>query len=69
MAVSAATMAGDPKPCDISEKCVRWRCMAGSRICGGRVLHSGVRSWFSRSISSFVICNYYGIRKTNNDIR
>lgn len=56
MAVSAATMAGEPKPWEINEKCVRCRCIAGSRICGGRVLHRGVRSWLSRSISSFVIC-------------
>ena len=56
MAVRAATMAGLPKPCEISEKCVRWRWMLGSKICCGRVLHSGDLSWLSRSISSLVIC-------------
>lgn len=56
MAVSAATIAGLPNPCDMSEKCVRGRCMIGSRICWGLVLHSGDRSWFSRSISSLVTC-------------
>jgi len=55
MAVSAATMAGEPKPCVMSEKWVRWRWMAGSNICCGRVLQSGERSWFNRSISSFVM--------------
>ena len=55
MAVNAATMAGDPKPCVMREKCVRCRWMVGSRICWGRVLHSGERSWFKRSISSLVI--------------
>ena len=56
MAVSAATMAGEPKPCVMREKWVRWRWMEGSRMIWGRVLHSGERSWFSRSISSLVIC-------------
>ena len=51
----AATMAGDPKPCVMREKCVRWRWIVGSRICWGRVLHSGERSWFRRSINSLVI--------------
>lgn len=56
MAVSAATIAGDPKPCEIREKCVKCRCMDGSNICCGLVLHNGDRSWFSKSISSFVTC-------------
>ncbi len=55
IAVRAATIAGDPKPCVMSEKCVRCLWMAGSRICGGRVLQRGDLSWFSRSINSFVI--------------
>ena len=55
MAVSEATMAGEPKPWVIMEKWVRWRCMLGSRMGWGRVLHRGDLSWFSRSISSFVI--------------
>lgn len=54
MAVNAATMAGEPKPWDINEKCVRCRCIDGSKMCCGRVLHRGDRSWFSKSISSFV---------------
>lgn len=56
MAVRAATIAGLPKPCDMSEKCVSGRCMIGSRMCWGLVLHSGERSWFSKSISSLVTC-------------
>lgn len=44
MAVNAATMAGEPNPCEINEKCVKCRCIAGSKICGGLVLHNGVRS-------------------------
>ena len=48
-------MAGEPKPCVMREKWVRLRWMLGSRICWGRVLQSGDRSWFSRSISSFVM--------------
>ena len=51
----AATIAGDPNPCVMSEKCVRWRWIVGSRICWGRVLQSGERSWFKRSINSLVI--------------
>jgi hypothetical protein len=54
MEVRAATMAGEPKPWVIMEKWVRWRCMLGSRMGWGRVLQRGDRSWFSRSISSFV---------------
>jgi len=56
MAVRAATIAGLPNPCVMSEKCVRWRWMLGSRMICGRVLHSGDRSWLSKSISSLVIC-------------
>ena len=55
MAVRAATMAGLPKPWVMSEKCVRWRWMLGSKMICGRVLQSGDRSWFSRSISSLQI--------------
>ena len=55
MAVRAATMAGEPKPCVMRLKWVRFLWIDGSRIWWGRVLHSGERSWFSRSISSFVI--------------
>ena len=55
IAVSAATMAGDPNPWVINEKCVRCRWIVGSRICWGRVLQSGERSWFKRSINSLVI--------------
>ena len=54
MAVSAATMAGDPNPWVIMEKWVRCLWMPGSRIMEGLVLHSGLRSWFRRSISSLV---------------
>ena len=61
MAVRAATMAGEPKPCVMRLKWVRCRCIVGSSICGGRVLHSGERSWFSRSISSFVITLKEGV--------
>lgn len=56
MAVKAATIAGLPKPCEIREKCVRWRCILGSKICCGRELHKGDLSWFNKSISSFVTC-------------
>lgn len=56
MAVRAATMAGLPNPWVMSEKCVKWRWMFGSRIICGRVLHSGDLSWLSKSISSLVIC-------------
>lgn len=59
MAVRAATIAGDPNPWEINEKCVKWRCMDGSNKCWGLVLHKGERSWFSKSISSFVIYNKY----------
>ena len=55
MAVRAATMAGEPKPCVIMEKWVRCFCMPGSRIMAGFVLQRGDRSWFNRSISSLVI--------------
>ena len=55
MAVRAATMAGEPKPWVMRLKWVRFLWIDGSRICCGRVLHSGERSWFSRSMSSFVI--------------
>ena len=48
-------MAGEPKPCVMREKCVRWRWMPGSRIGCGRVFPSGERSWFSRSVISFSI--------------
>lgn len=44
MAVNAATIAGEPKPCDINEKWVRCRCIDGSKMCCGRVLHKGDRS-------------------------
>ena len=54
MAVSPATMAGDPKPWVMREKWVRCLWMAGSSRGWGRVLHSGLRSWFRRSISSLV---------------
>lgn len=54
-AVRAATIAGDPKPWVMSEKCVRWRWIPGSKICCGLVLQSGDLSWFNRSINSFVI--------------
>lgn len=56
MAVKAATIAGDPNPWDISEKCVKWRWIDESRMCCGRVLHKGDRSWFRRSMSSLVTC-------------
>ena len=56
MAVRAATMAGLPNPWVMSEKCVKWRWMFGSKMICGRVLHSGDRSWLSKSISSLVIC-------------
>lgn len=52
----AAMMAGEPKPCEINEKCVRLRWMFGSRMFWGRELHSGERSWLSRSTNSFTIC-------------
>ena len=52
MAVSPATMAGEPNPCVIIEKCVRCLWMLGSRMGWGLVLHRGLRSWFRRSISS-----------------
>ena len=55
MAVRAATMAGEPKPCVMRLKWVRFLWIEGSSICCGRVLHSGDRSWFSRSMSSLVI--------------
>ena len=48
-------MAGEPKPCVMREKCVRGLWMLASRICWGRVLHNGERSWFSKSMSSLVI--------------
>ena len=48
-------MAGEPKPWVIMEKWVRCLCMAGSRIGCGLVLQRGERSWFSRSINSFVM--------------
>ena len=54
MAVRAATMAGDPKPWVMREKCVRCLWMFWSRIIAGFVLQSGERSWFKRSISSLV---------------
>lgn len=54
MAVRAATMAGDPNPWDIKEKCVKCLWIDGSKINWGRVLHSGDLSWFKRSINSFV---------------
>ena len=50
-----ATMAGVPKPWLIMEKCVKCLCMPASIRGCGLVLHSGDRSWFSRSINSFVI--------------
>ena len=50
-----ATMAGVPKPWLIMEKWVRCLWMAGSSRGWGRVLHSGLRSWFRRSISSLQI--------------
>ena len=56
MAVRAATMAGLPNPWVMSEKCVKWRWIFGSKMICGRVLHSGDRSWLSKSISSLVIC-------------
>ena len=52
MAVSPATMAGDPNPWVMREKWVRCLWMPGSSRGWGRVLHSGLRSWFRRSISS-----------------
>ena len=52
IAVSAATMAGDPNPWVMEEKWVRCLWMPGSSRGWGRVLHSGLRSWFRRSISS-----------------
>lgn len=67
IAVKAATIAGDPKPCDINEKWVKCRCIDGSNICGGLVLHKGVRSWLSRSISSFV--TYSIKRQCNSEIQ
>lgn len=54
IAVRAATMAGDPNPWDINEKCVKCLWIDGSRINWGRVLQSGDLSWFKRSINSFV---------------
>ena len=53
IAVSAATMAGDPNPWVIMEKWVRCLWMAGSSRGWGRVLHSGLRSWLRNSISSW----------------
>ena len=47
--------AGEPNPWVMSEKWVKWRWIPGSRIGWGRVLHNGERSWFSKSINSFVI--------------
>lgn len=48
-------MAGEPKPCEMREKWVRWRWMLASSSRGGRVLHRGDLSLFSRSTSSLVI--------------
>ena len=62
MAVRAATMAGDPNPWVIKEKWVRCLWMFWSKIMAGFVLHKGDRSWFSKSISSFVTI----LKKRNN---
>ena len=51
----AATMAGVPKPWLIMEKCVKCLWMPGSSRGWGRVLHSGLRSWFRKSTSSLQI--------------
>lgn len=56
MAVSAATIAGLPKPWLMREKWVRCLWIEGSRRICGLVLHKGDLSWLSRSISSLVTC-------------
>ena len=66
-AVTAATMAGAPRPCVMREKCVRWRCMPGSSIVWGRVLPSGDRSWLSKSRNSFTSCLEDRERMTSNE--
>ena len=48
-------MAGEPKPCVMRLKWVRLCWIDGSRIWCGRVLHSGDRSWLSRSMNSFTM--------------
>ena len=55
MAVRAATMAGDPNPWVIRLKWVKCLWIFWSKIMAGFVLHRGDRSWFRRSINSFVI--------------
>ena len=47
-------MAGEPNPWVIIEKWVRDLWMLVSRMGWGLVLHSGLRSWFRRSINSLV---------------
>lgn len=53
---NAADKAGVPNPCDMRLKCVKHRCMAGSKIGCGREFPIGVLSWHKTSWSSFVIC-------------
>ena len=48
-------MAGEPKPWVMRLKWVRFLWIDGSRIWWGRVLQSGDRSWFSRSMNSFTM--------------
>jgi len=52
----AATMAGVPKPCVMSEKFVRWRWNAGSSTGTGRMALCGDLSWPSTSANSFSTC-------------
>ena len=68
MAVRAATMAGEPKPCVMRLKWVRFLWIDGSRIWWGRVLHSGERSWFSRSMNSFTMTLQVEREKENNAV-
>lgn len=56
MACNAATMAGLPKPWEMSEKWVNGFCIIGSSSGGGLVLQSGDRSLFNSVINSEVIC-------------
>lgn len=54
--VSAAAMAGLPKPCVMRLKCVRLRWMPESSTGCTRLLHSGDRSCPSSSTNSFSTC-------------
>ncbi|TNN59196.1 hypothetical protein EYF80_030569 [Liparis tanakae] len=54
--VSAAQMAGEPKPCVMKEKWERQLWMPGSRMGLGLELPRGVLSWASRSVNSLHSC-------------